>query len=188
VVTYLPDRIWNSWHDWKCPKCQSNTRRIVLRQYIGRCFIGLLIYHQVMLQNAKTVKLWWTLGITNLSKLHITKYESELVNKLHMDIKRKTCDIRTWKRHLFLDISSTNIGTLVSSLYQCVETHSKEVFWLLSQPLPRFRTSVSTSSSSVKRFPPSCEPLYATDTSHPKLETLLYKCPLHWFLLPTRKR
>jgi hypothetical protein len=26
-----------------------------------------------------------------------------------MDIKRKTCDIRTWKKHLFLDLSSTNI-------------------------------------------------------------------------------
>jgi hypothetical protein len=23
-----------------------------------------------------------------------------------MDIERKTCDLRTWKRHLFLDISS----------------------------------------------------------------------------------
>jgi uncharacterized protein (DUF2225 family) len=34
-----------------------------------------------------------------------------------MDIKHKTCDIRTWKKELFLDISSNNI---VPSLYQCV--------------------------------------------------------------------
>jgi hypothetical protein len=30
-----------------------------------------------------------------------------------MDIKRKTCDIRTREKHLFLDISSTGIDTLV---------------------------------------------------------------------------
>jgi hypothetical protein len=32
------------------------------------------------------------------------------------------------KEHLFLDIPSNNNDTLVSSLYQCVETHSIEVF------------------------------------------------------------
>jgi hypothetical protein len=53
-----------------------------------------------------------------------------------MDIKSKTCDIRTEGKHLFLDISSTNIDTLVPSLHQCVETRSKEVFSLLAQPLP----------------------------------------------------
>jgi hypothetical protein len=31
-----------------------------------------------------------------------------------------------------VDIPSTNIDTLVPSLYQCVETGSIEVFWLLS--------------------------------------------------------
>jgi hypothetical protein len=36
----------------------------------------------------------------------------------------------------FLDISSTNIDKLAPSLYQCLETHSIEVFWLLSRPLP----------------------------------------------------
>jgi hypothetical protein len=41
----------------------------------------------------------------------------------------------------------TKIDTLVPSLYHCVET---EAFWRLS----RFRTSVSTSSSSAKRLPP----------------------------------
>jgi hypothetical protein len=56
-----------------------------------------------------------------------------------MDIKRKTYYIRTWRKHLFLDVSSTNIDTLVPSLYQCVEARSIEVFWLLSQPLPHLR-------------------------------------------------
>jgi hypothetical protein len=63
-------------------------------------------------------------------------YEGKSVNKSQMDIKRKTCDIRTRKRHLFLDTSSTNIDTLVPLLYQCIETRSIEVFGLFSQPLP----------------------------------------------------
>jgi hypothetical protein len=41
------------------------------------------------------------------------------------------------KKHLFLDISSTNIDTLVPSLYQCVETRSIEVF---DSCLSHFRT------------------------------------------------
>jgi hypothetical protein len=45
-----------------------------------------------------------------------------------MDIKRKTSDIQTWEKRLFLDVSTTNIDTLVPSLYQCVETRSTEVF------------------------------------------------------------
>jgi hypothetical protein len=47
-----------------------------------------------------------------------------------MDIKRRTCHIRVWKKkeHLFLDISTTSI-TLVSSLYQCIETRNTEVFF-----------------------------------------------------------
>jgi hypothetical protein len=56
-----------------------------------------------------------------------------------MGIKRKTYDIQTWEKHLFLDISPTNTDTLVPSRYQCVETRSIEVFWLLSQPLPHLR-------------------------------------------------
>jgi hypothetical protein len=65
-----------------------------------------------------------------------------------MDIKRKTRDIRTWKqKHLFLDISSTNTDTLVSSLYQCVETRSGNSFELLSQPLPHLRFNLFISET-----------------------------------------
>jgi hypothetical protein len=45
-----------------------------------------------------------------------------------MDLKCKTCDVQTWKKHLFLDTSSSNIDTLVPSLYNSVEIHSIEVF------------------------------------------------------------
>jgi hypothetical protein len=43
------------------------------------------------------------------------------------------------KKHLFLDISSTNIDKLVPSHYQCIKTRSIEVFQLLSQPFLHLR-------------------------------------------------
>jgi hypothetical protein len=56
-----------------------------------------------------------------------------------MDIQSKTCVIGTWgkkKKHVFLDISSTNTDTFVPYFYQCVETGSTDVFRLLFHPLP----------------------------------------------------
>jgi hypothetical protein len=41
-------------------------------------------------------------------------YEGNSVNMPHMDIKRKTCDIRTWKKRLFLDVT-----ILHQHLYTC---------------------------------------------------------------------
>jgi hypothetical protein len=66
--------------------------------------------------------------VKKLISSSLSSYEGESVNRSQMDIKLKTCDIQTWKKHLFLDISSTNIDTLVPSLYECVETHSVKVF------------------------------------------------------------
>jgi hypothetical protein len=97
-----------------------------------------------------------------------------------MNIKRETCDMRTWKKRLFLDISSTNIDTLVPSLYQCVETRSIEVFRLLSQPLPYLVGHHLRLSNVPDRISPSSrEPLYAAKSSHRKQETFLYEYPLH---------
>jgi hypothetical protein len=88
-----------------------------------------------------------------------------------MDIKRKTCDFRTWKNHLFLDIFSTNIDTLVPLLYQCFETRSIEGFWLLSQSLARLVGHHLQLSNVVERISgPSCETFYAKNT---------YEDPLH---------
>jgi hypothetical protein len=111
-------------------------------------------------------------------------YEGESVNTSQMDTKRKTCNIQTWKKHLFLDMPSTNINTLVPSLYQCVETRSIEVIWPLSQPLVQHQLRLSNVLERISR--PSCEPFYATNTSHRKQETFLYEYPLRWVLLPTR--
>jgi hypothetical protein len=54
----------------------------------------------------------------------------------------KPFDIWTWKKHLFLDISATNIDTLIPLLYKCVVTCSVEVFSLLYQPLPHLRSNL----------------------------------------------
>jgi hypothetical protein len=56
------------------------------------------------------------------------------------------------QKHLFLGISSTNTDIFVPLLYQCVETRNIDV---LDCYLSRFRTSVSTSSSSAKYLPPA---------------------------------
>jgi hypothetical protein len=96
-----------------------------------------------------------------------------------MDMKRKTCDIRTWKKHLFLDVSSTNIDTLVPSLYHCFETRGLrvELFPLLSQPLPHLRLNIfvisETFTTKVAISRPVCEPLYLANTSHRKKETFI---------------
>jgi hypothetical protein len=46
-------------------------------------------------------------------KLNFNKiYGRASVSRSLTNIKRKTCDIRTWRKHLFLDISSANIDTL----------------------------------------------------------------------------
>jgi hypothetical protein len=59
-------------------------------------------------------------------------YEEKSVNKQKIDIKLKIMGIQTFKKHLFLDIPSSNIDKFVASLYQRVETRRIEVFWLLS--------------------------------------------------------
>jgi hypothetical protein len=52
--------------------------------------------------------------------------------------------------------------------------------------LNHFLTFVSTSSSSTKRLPSSCEPLYPTNTSRYKHEPFICECRLHSVLLPTK--
>jgi hypothetical protein len=96
------------------------------------------------------------------------KYDGESVNRSQTDIKRKTCDIRTWKKHLFFDISSTNIDNTCPHRFTSASEPSA---WKSSDCcLSHFHTSVSSSSPSAKRLSPSYEPLYATDTSHRKQE------------------
>jgi hypothetical protein len=100
-----------------------------------------------------------------------------------MDIKLKTSDIRTWEKHLFLDISSINTDILVPSLYQCVETRNIELFWLLSRPLPHLRLNIFVI---IETFATKPEKLYATNTSHRKQETFLYEYPSRCVILPTK--
>jgi hypothetical protein len=109
-------------------------------------------------------------------------FEGESVKRLQMDIKRKTCDMRIWGKHSFLNISSTNIDTLVSSLYQCAKTRNTEVSWLLSQRFNLFIIS-ETFVTKVAISWPSCEP---PCTPHLKQGTVLYKYLLHWSPSPTK--
>jgi hypothetical protein len=106
-------------------------------------------------------------------------YEGESVNRSQMDIKHVTFE-HGEKKHLFLDISSTNTDTLLPLLYQCIETRSIEVFWLLSQPLPHLRFNLFVIGET---FATKAELLYATNTSHGKKISLWISFAFHRTLL-----
>jgi hypothetical protein len=104
-----------------------------------------------------------------------------------MDIKCKCMIFEPQKKHLFLDISSTNTDTLAPSLYQCVETRSLKIFYCY---LSHFCTTVSTSSSSTKylsRFSTQLWTALRNKHFHRKQEASLYAYPLYWVFLPTKK-
>jgi hypothetical protein len=70
----------------------------------------------------------WSLSF----RFYDNNYEGESINSSQMGIKRKTCDIRTWKktcipRHILRQHSYTCPIALI------------QVFWLLSQPHPHLR-------------------------------------------------
>jgi hypothetical protein len=114
--------------------------------------------------------------------MSVHMYEGESVNRSQMDIKRKTCDIQTWKK------TFTSWHILQQCWYTChitLPVHWNQQHRSLLTFLSHFHISLSTSLSSAKRLPPSCELLYATNTSRCKRETFLYEHPLHWVLLPT---
>jgi hypothetical protein len=110
-------------------------------------------------------------------------YEKKSVNRSQIDMKRKTRDIRTWQKHLFLDISSTYIDKHLpvrrspqhGSILTVVSATSAPPF----KPL-RHKWNVCHVSR------PSCEPLYMANTSLHKQETFLFEYPLHWVLTPTK--
>jgi hypothetical protein len=91
-----------------------------------------------------SIFIYWKISLLK----NIVPRTKESVNRSQMDTKRKICDIRTWEKYLFLNISPTNIDTFVPSLYQCVETHSIEIFWLFFQPLPHLRFNLFDISES----------------------------------------
>jgi hypothetical protein len=89
-----------------------------------------------------------------------------------MDVKRKTCHIRTWEKHLSLDISSTLIDTHVRPIALPVRLN----------PQQRSLSAVVSATSAPpfhlfvisETFVTKIEPLYATNTSDSKQETFLY--------------
>jgi hypothetical protein len=92
------------------------------------------------------------------------------------------------KKHLFLDISSTNNDTFVPSPYQFFETPQHEgplIDVSATSAPPSHHLRFSNVIQRISR--PSCEQLYATNTSHRKQETFHNEYPLQWALLPRKK-
>jgi hypothetical protein len=115
-------------------------------------------------------------------------YTRESVNKTQMDIKRKTCDIRIWKKNI--NFSTYPAPTMI---------HLSHSFTDASKPTPRKSLIVVSATSASGRalwpnierpwenFSASCEELYATNISHSKVKIFPYDYPLHLVLLPTKK-
>jgi hypothetical protein len=76
------------------------------------------------------------------------------------------------KKKIFLDISSTNIDTIVPLLYQGAETRSVKVFWLLSQLFPRLCFNLLRHKRNVchqgRNFSTQLWTTLRTNTSHRK--------------------
>jgi hypothetical protein len=111
----------------------------------------------------------------------------ESVNRTQMDIKCKTCDIRTLKKKHFF--STYPPPTLILLSHRFTSASKPAALKSFDCCFSHFRISVSTASSAtncqVSR--PSCEPLYATNTFHLKQKTFIYEYHLRWVLLPTKK-
>jgi hypothetical protein len=87
-------------------------------------------------------------------------------------------------KHLFLGISSTNIDTLVPSLYQCVEIRNIEVFASVAISTGRPGRALSATFDVLEIISrPSCVPLYATYNSQQKQDKFLYEYHSHQALL-----
>jgi hypothetical protein len=101
-----------------------------------------------------------------------------------MDIKRKNM----WYSNLGGEnvyFSTYPLPTL-THLSRRFTSASKPAAWKsLDFCISHFRIYVSTSSSSAKHLPSSCEEFYAINTSNRKQEIFLYEYPLQWVLLPT---
>jgi hypothetical protein len=112
-----------------------------------------------------------------------------LFSPRHVHVYRNGACSSTTEAPFFLNRRYVSCTALVPPLYQYVETRSIEVFWLLSQPLPHlvgYHLQLLNVLERISRL--RYEPLYATNTSHRKLETFLYYYPFQWIHLFTKKR
>jgi hypothetical protein len=113
-------------------------------------------------------------------------YEGESVNRSQMDMKRKTCDV-IFEPGKYNYLFIYPLPTSIHLYHHFISASKPAAYKSFDCRLSHFRNSASTSSSSAKRLPPNCEPLYTTNTSHRKHETFLYEYPSHWVLLPIKK-
>jgi hypothetical protein len=119
---------------------------------------------------------------------YIEMYKREPVNRSQMDIKHKTCDIRTWKqRHLFLDISPPTLIHLSHLFTSAWNPQHRSLLNVVSAtPAPPFQPlRHQRNVCHVSR--PTYEPFFATDTSHHTQETFLYEYPLHNSFCPQKQ-
>lgn len=98
---------------WNLLECRKILR--VFCWFPGRCLNTRRLEHEAgfLLVPLRRVKEWRE----EVYSSAVPSYEEESVKMSQMDIRRKICDIRTGKKHLSLDMSSTNMNTRFPSPY-----------------------------------------------------------------------
>jgi hypothetical protein len=105
------------------------------------------------------------------NKFPLNIYEGESVDRSRIDIERKTCDIRTWRKHLFFDYPPATLTHMSQRFTSAPKPAAQK-----PQPLPHLRFNPFVISESfvtkmaISRS--SYEPFYATNTSHIVIHSL----------------
>jgi hypothetical protein len=109
------------------------------------------------------------------------KYKEESINRSQMDIKCKTCNIRTWKNHFISwHVLHQHLYTCPIALPMCRNPRYRSLLTLVSATSAPSRVSSATLECLERISRPNCKPLYATNAFWCQ-ETFLYT--YHVFLV-----
>ena len=74
------------------------------------------------------------LNVIHFTLFYLYNYESDSISKLPIVIEKYKMEIMAYKQHLFFNIISIQIYTLVPPFHKSLETCGLKFFWLLSEP------------------------------------------------------
>jgi hypothetical protein len=101
-------------------------------------------------------------------------YEGESVNRPQMDIKRKTCDIRTREETIISRHILHQHRYTFHIVFPVLRNPQYRSILTVVSAIPHLRSNLFVISET---FSTKTESFYATNTSHRKQITFLYECP-----------
>jgi hypothetical protein len=160
---------------------QTARTPLKILKYVSRLILVTLISNStVYITNEETF-----CQIFNGNYTWVVIYKGESVNRSQMDIKRKTCDIWTWKKKISRHILQQHWYMCPIALPVRRNPQHRSLFTVVSatstppfQPLRHQRNFCHTVVNYFRR----------QTLSHHKRETFLYEYPFLGVLLPTKKK